>query len=125
MIKLKRAYEAAAPADGLRILVERLWPRGRNLEPAASYLVFNNRERRQGRPKRGWTGSTSANSARQVGRGLLTVRAERPKVRRSAIAATCRNGEGVPGRAGLLAGGVRKLPANQAVPGWVGGPLSG
>jgi uncharacterized protein YeaO (DUF488 family) len=28
MIKLKRAYEAASPSDGLRILVERLWPRG-------------------------------------------------------------------------------------------------
>ena len=28
MIKLKRAYEAASPDDGLRILVERLWPRG-------------------------------------------------------------------------------------------------
>ena len=28
MIKLKRAYEAALNEDGLRILVERLWPRG-------------------------------------------------------------------------------------------------
>ena len=28
MIKLKRAYEPAAQDDGLRILVERLWPRG-------------------------------------------------------------------------------------------------
>src|SRR5262249_16944637 len=28
MIKLKRAYEAASKSDGLRILVERLWPRG-------------------------------------------------------------------------------------------------
>ncbi len=28
MIKLKRAYEAASRDDGLRILVERLWPRG-------------------------------------------------------------------------------------------------
>ena len=28
MIKLKRAYEAASEDDGLRILVERLWPRG-------------------------------------------------------------------------------------------------
>jgi uncharacterized protein YeaO (DUF488 family) len=28
MIKLKRAYEPAAAGDGLRILVERLWPRG-------------------------------------------------------------------------------------------------
>jgi uncharacterized protein YeaO (DUF488 family) len=28
MIKLKRAYEPATEEDGLRILVERLWPRG-------------------------------------------------------------------------------------------------
>ncbi len=28
MIKLKRAYEGASKGDGLRILVERLWPRG-------------------------------------------------------------------------------------------------
>jgi uncharacterized protein YeaO (DUF488 family) len=28
MIRLKRAYEAASEDDGLRILVERLWPRG-------------------------------------------------------------------------------------------------
>lgn len=28
MIGLKRAYEEAAPEDGVRFLVERLWPRG-------------------------------------------------------------------------------------------------
>jgi uncharacterized protein YeaO (DUF488 family) len=28
MIKLKRAYEAAGREDGIRFLVERLWPRG-------------------------------------------------------------------------------------------------
>ena len=28
MIKLKRAYDAAAASDGDRFLVERLWPRG-------------------------------------------------------------------------------------------------
>jgi uncharacterized protein YeaO (DUF488 family) len=28
MIKLKRAYEPASKEDGLRMLVERLWPRG-------------------------------------------------------------------------------------------------
>lgn len=28
MIRLKRAYEPAAPSDGRRVLVERLWPRG-------------------------------------------------------------------------------------------------
>jgi uncharacterized protein YeaO (DUF488 family) len=28
MFALKRAYEPASPRDGVRILVERLWPRG-------------------------------------------------------------------------------------------------
>jgi len=28
MIGLKRVYEAATPEDGIRVLVERLWPRG-------------------------------------------------------------------------------------------------
>jgi uncharacterized protein YeaO (DUF488 family) len=28
MIRLKRIYEPAAPSDGVRVLVERLWPRG-------------------------------------------------------------------------------------------------
>jgi uncharacterized protein YeaO (DUF488 family) len=27
-IRVKRAYEAAAPSDGYRVLVDRLWPRG-------------------------------------------------------------------------------------------------
>ena len=31
-IRLKRAYEAAEPADGYRILVDRLWPRGLSRE---------------------------------------------------------------------------------------------
>ncbi|MBC9246323.1 DUF488 domain-containing protein [Paracoccus sp. 11-3] len=31
---LKRAYEAASPDDGLRILVDRLWPRGVSKEKA-------------------------------------------------------------------------------------------
>lgn len=35
MVRLKRAYESAAPSDGYRILVERLWPRGVRKEAAA------------------------------------------------------------------------------------------
>jgi uncharacterized protein YeaO (DUF488 family) len=35
MIKLKRAYEPASKADGMRILVERLWPRGVSKKKAA------------------------------------------------------------------------------------------
>ena len=34
-IKLKRAYEAPAPEDGVRILVDRLWPRGLSKHRAA------------------------------------------------------------------------------------------
>lgn len=34
-IRLKRAYEGADPADGRRILVDRLWPRGVSKEAAA------------------------------------------------------------------------------------------
>ena len=34
MIKLKRVYEEPAEGDGLRILVERLWPRGFTKERA-------------------------------------------------------------------------------------------
>lgn len=35
MIRIKRAYEPPARADGVRILVERLWPRGVSKERAA------------------------------------------------------------------------------------------
>jgi uncharacterized protein YeaO (DUF488 family) len=35
MIRLKRVYEEPAPEDGLRILVERLWPRGLSKARAA------------------------------------------------------------------------------------------
>src|SRR6185437_9250019 len=34
-VRLKRAYEPAAPADGVRILVDRLWPRGVSKAKAA------------------------------------------------------------------------------------------
>jgi uncharacterized protein YeaO (DUF488 family) len=34
-IHLKRAYDQATPADGIRVLVERLWPRGLTKERAA------------------------------------------------------------------------------------------
>ena len=34
-VRLKRAYEAAASSDGLRVLVDRLWPRGVTKHAAA------------------------------------------------------------------------------------------
>ena len=38
MFKLKRAYEKPSKADGIRILVERLWPRGLTKAAAAIHL---------------------------------------------------------------------------------------
>lgn len=35
MIRIKRAYEDAAPDDGTRVLVDRLWPRGVSKERMA------------------------------------------------------------------------------------------
>ncbi len=35
MLKIKRAYQDAAPEDGVRVLVDRLWPRGVTKERAA------------------------------------------------------------------------------------------
>lgn len=35
MINLKRVYEDPSPKDGLRVLVDRLWPRGLTKERAA------------------------------------------------------------------------------------------
>ena len=37
-ITLKRVYEEPAPADGLRVLVERLWPRGLSKEKVKIHL---------------------------------------------------------------------------------------
>jgi uncharacterized protein YeaO (DUF488 family) len=34
-VRLKRAYEPAAPADGVRILIDRRWPRGLSKSEAA------------------------------------------------------------------------------------------
>ncbi|MGA2966179.1 MAG: DUF488 family protein [Terriglobales bacterium] len=34
-IAVKRIYEAASPADGVRVLVDRLWPRGLTKDAAA------------------------------------------------------------------------------------------
>ena len=33
-VRLKRAYEPAAPSDGHRVLIDRLWPRGLSRERA-------------------------------------------------------------------------------------------
>lgn len=34
-VRIKRAYEPSSPADGARVLVDRLWPRGKRKSDAA------------------------------------------------------------------------------------------
>lgn len=36
MVRIKRVYHPPAPADGLRVLVDRLWPRGLTKDAAAA-----------------------------------------------------------------------------------------
>lgn len=52
MIKLKRAYEAATRSDGYRVLIDRLWPRGKKksdlpLDEWAKELAPSNELRKQ------------------------------------------------------------------------------
>ena len=35
VFRIKRVYETAEPADGYRVLVDRLWPRGLSKDAAA------------------------------------------------------------------------------------------
>jgi uncharacterized protein YeaO (DUF488 family) len=41
MIRIKRIYDEIEPADGYRVLVDRLWPRGVKREMAAIDLWAN------------------------------------------------------------------------------------
>ena len=41
-IRIKRVYEPSEPSDGVRILVDRLWPRGLSKEDAAIAIWANN-----------------------------------------------------------------------------------
>ena len=55
---LKRAYEAASPDDGQRVLVDRLWPRGLSKEKAATDLWL--KEIAPSRTLRQWFGHEPA-----------------------------------------------------------------
>lgn len=57
-IKLKRAYDPPAPADGFRILVDRLWPRGVSKDSAAIDLWM--KEIAPTTPLRKWFGHDPA-----------------------------------------------------------------
>jgi uncharacterized protein YeaO (DUF488 family) len=53
-LAVKRVYAPAAPEDGLRVLVDRLWPRGLNRRQACAHLWL--KEAAPSAPLRRWFG---------------------------------------------------------------------
>jgi uncharacterized protein YeaO (DUF488 family) len=77
-IRLKRAYEKPAPDDGLRILVERLWPRGLSKERAGIDLWM--REVSPSPELRKWYGHDTAKWAEFQKRYRAELRANKHAV---------------------------------------------
>jgi uncharacterized protein YeaO (DUF488 family) len=74
MIRLKRVYEPAAAADGLRLLVDRLWPRGLRKEEARLHDWL--REVAPSGPLRKWFGHEPAKWAEFQRRYAAELRAK-------------------------------------------------
>jgi uncharacterized protein YeaO (DUF488 family) len=79
-IRLKRAYEAPSPADGHRVLIDRLWPRGLARERAA--LDEWDRELAPSTELRQWFGHEPARFEEFRRRYIEELRAQRPRLAR-------------------------------------------
>ena len=78
-IRLKRAYEPAAPSDGYRVLIDRLWPRGVKRESAR--LDEWARELAPSTELRRWFGHDPARFAEFRQRYLEELSAQEDKLR--------------------------------------------
>jgi uncharacterized protein YeaO (DUF488 family) len=79
-VRLKRAYEPAAPADGYRVLVDRLWPRGVSRERAR--LDEWERELPPSAALRRWFGHDPDRFDEFRRRYIEELRAQRPRIAR-------------------------------------------
>jgi uncharacterized protein YeaO (DUF488 family) len=77
-VRLKRAYEAPAPADGYRVLIDRLWPRGISREQAK--LDAWERELAPSPDLRRWFGHDPERFDEFRRRYMEELRAERPRL---------------------------------------------
>lgn len=77
-IRLKRAYEPASPADGHRVLVDRLWPRGVSKQRAM--LDDWQKELAPSTELRGWFGHEPRRFPEFRRRYLDELRCERPRL---------------------------------------------
>jgi uncharacterized protein YeaO (DUF488 family) len=88
-IRLKRAYEPAAPSDGYRVLVDRLWPRGVSKQDAE--LDAWEKELAPSAELREWFGHDPSRFAEFRRRYTAELRERRPRLaalRRRARAGT-------------------------------------
>ncbi len=104
-IRIKRAYEQAVPADGIRVLVDRLWPRGvskarakftfwmKDIAPSPKLRVwFGHKPQRfeqfAGRYKKELTGNPRVAELRSLARGrtvTLVYAARDPEVNHAVV----------------------------------------
>jgi len=77
-VRLKRVYEPAVPADGYRILIDRLWPRGVSRERAA--LDEWDRELAPSRELRQWFGHEPSRFPEFRRRYIEELRGERGRI---------------------------------------------
>jgi uncharacterized protein YeaO (DUF488 family) len=77
-VRVKRAYEPAAPSDGYRVLIDRLWPRGVSRERAA--LDEWDRELPPSTALRAWFGHESGRFSEFRRRYIEELRSQRPRL---------------------------------------------
>jgi uncharacterized protein YeaO (DUF488 family) len=77
-VRLKRVYEPAVPADGYRVLIDRLWPRGVSRERAA--LDEWDRELSPSRELRQWFGHEPSRFREFRRRYIEELRGERGRI---------------------------------------------
>jgi uncharacterized protein YeaO (DUF488 family) len=77
-IRLKRAHDPAEPADGWRVLIDRLWPRGVSRERAK--LDDWERDLAPSTELRQWFGHDPGRFAEFRGRYIEELRGQRPRL---------------------------------------------
>lgn len=90
MIATKRAYDAAAPADGHRVLIDRLWPRG--VSKVKAHLDAWEKDIAPSRELREWYGHDPDKWPEFRKRYMVELRAPAAKAVLSALARRAKRG---------------------------------
>jgi uncharacterized protein YeaO (DUF488 family) len=77
-VRVKRAYDAASPSDGYRVLIDRLWPRGISRERAQ--LDAWAKDLAPSTPLRTWFGHDPARYDEFRRRYIEELRPRRPRI---------------------------------------------